>query len=154
MVTAGDLTARVAEFLRLQDGLLRALHRSAGPALGHETPGMWPSAGELEVDGVRWSYRKHGLGYTFEETAGGRLVEAHDFITAPPFPIDAYRLQCYLESLGESEVSLGDQRFATADIHALQRGLAALRDRGDLRLNPRTASWPLQSFFPVELNAQ
>ncbi len=56
-----------------------------------------PSLGEVEASGMRWRYRKHGLGFTFVECNSGETIEMHDNFGTPN-TIDAWRLQCYLEA--------------------------------------------------------
>ncbi len=56
-----------------------------------------PSLGEVEASGMRWRFRKHGLGFTFIECDSGETIEMHDNFGTPN-TIDAWRLQCYLEA--------------------------------------------------------
>lgn len=56
-----------------------------------------PSLGEVEASGMKWRFRKHGLGFTFVERDSGETIEMHDYFGTPN-AIDAWRLQCYLEA--------------------------------------------------------
>lgn len=50
-----------------------------------------PRFGAVNVDGETWTYRKHGLGYSFS-SAAGCVIDAHNHFAKTSRAIDAHRL--------------------------------------------------------------
>jgi hypothetical protein len=81
------------------------------------------------VDGVEWLGVHHGVGFRFE-ASDGRVIESHDGILDPPYPIDAYRLGEYAASIGADVIALENIIFASDDTRAFERCLPVLMERG------------------------
>jgi len=58
----------------------------------------FPKSGVLEIDGEVWVYKKHGLGYVFQER-DGCIVDVHNSFERGSHVFDAHRLAEYVVSL-------------------------------------------------------
>ena len=139
-----ELQTLAAEYVRLQNAVVRALRASAGGELSQD-PSEWPQRGTLVVEGSTWTFRRHGLGYTFSKEGRSCVVEAHEHIDAEPFPFDAFRLQEYLRALGGPKVTL-DGREYEPELFAIQGALEELVLRGVLRHDVRSEGSPVKAY--------
>lgn len=124
----------VREYAQLQDELVRALASMAGGPLKVEELFSWPQSGELRLRECRWSFRRHGHGYAFQNLATGTLVDAHEHLDAPSCPVDAWRLQQYLESKGVPTVGVGARALPADDFSELNNALRRLAEDGFLQV--------------------
>ena len=131
------LALLIVELSGLQERLLDELHRRH-PGMSEQAPPMWPSRVALEIDGEAWVGFRHGSGYRFA-SADGRVVQAHDRIALAPYPIDAYRVMEYAESLGVSSVWGDDGRPVELETRALEASMGRLVSRGLLVHGTRLA---------------
>lgn len=91
--------------------------------------------GLVEVDGVTWSFDRHGGGVTFECFADGCMINAHDGLELRPVPIDAWRTAEFLASKGIVEVASSGGCVAAEQV-PLQRMFERLvHDAGWTRLD-------------------
>jgi hypothetical protein len=87
------------QFVELQGQLIQAL-LSAFPGfsdLDHLTD-FPQSTGTLEAIDTKWEFRKHGIGFTFNDSKKKTVVNAHKWLSNPEF-FDAYRISSYLASI-------------------------------------------------------
>jgi hypothetical protein len=125
------------EYSSCQDEIL-GLMNAAYPTIARElNPQKWPQIGAIEALGVSWRFTRHGMGFTFEAD-DGRVVNAHEFIDHHPYPIDAYRIQLYCESVGLAALSVDSTTIDISDIWSIESGLDKLISIGLLRLDDRS----------------
>jgi len=92
----------------------------------------FPKAGQLQLGGQTWRYRKHGLGYSFLSDQGC-VIDAHNHFNRGSRWVDAHRVTEYLLSV---RADLGQMD----ELHTLiEGGLEALEKQGFLA---RTANSP------------
>ena len=85
--------------------------------------GDFPKAGELRIEGELWTYRKHGLGYSFL-SEHGRVIDAHNHFGKTSRVVDAHRLAEYLIALH------GDLNEVVGLHSMLEIGLTKLEHQG------------------------
>jgi hypothetical protein len=64
-----------------------------------------PKNGEIEVNEIIWSYKKHGSGVKFIRADDGRLVDICERIDQPEL-FSEWRLSLYLESIHRKDYNL------------------------------------------------
>jgi len=94
----------------------------------------FPKSGVLTIDGESWTYKKHGLGYSFESERGD-VIDAHNHFCKTSRAIDAHRLTQYLASLKRKS---GDEIEGLYSL--LENGLKILEKK---RVLKRIANMPL-----------
>lgn len=143
MIETDELLSRVREYVRLQDVLLTSLHQIA-PRLAEHKPWSWPQSGELNVEGHRWTFQRHGAGFKFTSPTG-IVADAHEHITSPPFPFDAFRLDRYIRSLRPA----GDTSplGATEELDEIEAALASLERDGHVTVDPRGAERRFRAYL-------
>jgi len=86
-----------------------------------------PGQGQVDIDGVIWTFQRHGAGLRFTSASDGRVVDMHQNLPRSDV-IGAWRLLQYLESQG-----VGELEFAAVEealIAAAKRlGLKAIGDQ-------------------------
>lgn len=129
-----DAKVRIDDLVRVmadvQTQLLDALHAQC-PAVAQGNPTKWPRRIELVVDGVAWRGAGHGMGYRFESEERG-VVEAHDCIQERPYPIDAYRISVYAQSVGVTAVVGQDGAVVDPEPEEIEPLLIPLEQSGIL----------------------
>ncbi len=61
--------------------------------------------GLLQFNSQKWSYKKHGIGYRFENTINGEIVEVGNLLMSFD-EIDFFHFEEYLESLNMQDIHL------------------------------------------------
>lgn len=84
----------------------------------------FPRIGTVNMDGQTWTYRKHGLGYSFSNAAGC-VIDVHNHFARASRAIDAHRISEYLET---SEGAQDENLY-----HAIEQALQALEKQGRLK---------------------
>jgi len=97
-VTMSDFEDELRSFVRTQSSLLAAL-RSSVAASEASWLSAAPRGGTVLVDGIGWSFRKHGAGVAFTRTDTGVVVDVHAHADDPAL-FDLWRLRTYFGSLG------------------------------------------------------
>jgi len=139
------LVELVASYVALQRALVETLKRNF-PVDLHDYPWKWPQSGVIEVDNQRWRFSRHGAGYTFRDESTGRSVNAHEYLDTPSV-FDAFRLETYLESLGEAaRASFEHGAKVSAEMKGLDVALSALVQQGTLAIDPRTETLTYRSY--------
>lgn len=113
----------VQKFCKLQGELLSALVRDQPNVRLPEDIRDLPVRGKVNADNTVWEFKRHGLGFTFEEERGGRVVSMHDCLPHSDV-ICSWRLLLYLESLGGRE--LQQDLIAAGLRSAATRGIVRL----------------------------
>lgn len=86
---------------------------------------------ELVVDGVLWTYKRHGAGIIFRSNVG--TVDAHVRAADYPDGVDAWRLMQYSESRGFATLEFARQEYPVEDESALEDLLAKMAATGSIR---------------------
>ena len=129
----------ILEVVELQSCLLDAL-LAAFPSIAHSTSRAWPRNVDLNVRGVAWHGVLHGMGYRFE-AEDGRVIEAHDRIQEPPFPVDGYRIAVYASSCGVRAIVFSDLPAVTPEPEEVGRLLPLLERAGFVARDVRVESF-------------
>lgn len=106
-IPAAELDEQMRRLWSLQNGLVEALEAIHG-SLAHID---WPRSGTVKYEEQTWSFHRHGAGFTFESNVDGRSVNAHDRMELRPVPLDAWRIECFLDSLGFTTIRVGDEEL-------------------------------------------
>lgn len=124
-----------------------ALQQALAEAFFAQNPGAtdfgsltdFPKAGQLQLGGQTWRYRKHGLGYSFLSDQGC-VIDAHNHFDRASRWVDAHRVTEYLLSV---RTDLGQ----VDDLHSLiGGGLRALEKQEFLsRASSSPAAWKIRS---------
>lgn len=90
---------QINEFLALQLALLLAFKEKFKNLSDWQFLLDFPKSGTVEVDGIEWTFQKHGSGLLFRRSSDGTVVDIHRMLAEAAY-IDAWRLEQYLVSLG------------------------------------------------------
>ncbi len=135
----------VCEFSRLQAQLLDSLHATF-PAVVTLQPHEWPQRVDIRVGEHFWHGARHGAGFRFESD-DSRVVEAHDGILRAPYPIEAYRLSEYAQSLRLTTLSVGRHTSVTSEPEGIDAALPPLVGVGVLVRDDRVVRNGLQRYI-------
>lgn len=133
-----DLLQLIEQFLDLQTPLVATLiattdFRPLAPGTRWAPEvARWPRRGVVELDGDRWRFHRHGLGYAFERERDGALVDCLDRLEDPAV-LEPGRLEQYAESVGITACAVDGEPLATTGYQDLERGLWRLVERGVMR---------------------
>ena len=103
MNTIALLMKLIYQFVSLQNSLMFVFHENYRDSQDHKFLLDFPRSGVLELDGVEWSFHKHGAGLLFENQKSGAIVDIHKHIQQPKI-FDLWRLERFLESVGHKDV--------------------------------------------------
>ncbi|WP_157609144.1 DUF6896 domain-containing protein [Variovorax sp. Root411] len=97
----------------------------------------FPKSGVLTIDGGSWTYKKHGLGYSFASERGD-VIDAHNHFCKTSRAIDAHRLTQYLASLkGKSGDEIeGLYSLLENGLKILEKARSTCPSRTGLRTDP------------------
>lgn len=129
-----SLEAVVLEMARDQHGILVELRRRTPDAFAGEYRRR-PRTVKVVACGQRWLGVRHGAGYCFTG-ADGRIIDAHDQLAAPPFPIDPHAVVQYAQSRGLSAMR-HDGALIPVEHRAVGAGLRGLTAVGVLEADRR-----------------
>lgn len=109
----------IEEFIDLQSAIVSAFKRKFTHLSDWRFLIDFPKDGSIEVNGIEWTFHKHGSGLLFQRASDGLTIDVHRNLDRPEY-IDAWRLEQYFLSLGEvkSEKELkGDlERLAATEL--------------------------------------
>lgn len=97
-IDACTLEEHLLTIFSTQNRLITAIEASHGTL--SQSPYEWPQRGTLALDGKIWAFYRHGLGFQFESYVDGCVINAHNDVFTKPMPVDAWWVECYIDSLG------------------------------------------------------
>jgi len=96
----------IAEFAETQSHLCRSVINKYGLADDVSVVFSAPKTGSLELNGKRWTFKKHGGGVRFISDDTGQVVDAHRNVVSCPAGIDAWRLWQFLETTDTADLDI------------------------------------------------
>lgn len=102
----------IKEFCVLQVRLSKELMKEFDQFSDWELLLGFPKNGRLKLIDGEWLFRKHGTGVEFTNKKNSKVVDICNNITQPNL-FDSWRLETYLESIGEPEVDNLEEELAT-----------------------------------------
>ncbi len=120
-----DLVAAILSFLATQRPLFAYAHAN----FSMPSDLTWTPSGFATIDGTRWQYTKHGLGYRFENEQQVEL-DIDQILEYSSESIDAVRLSGYVESILVGHVVIERDEISVVDLDALDEALQRLVKTG------------------------
>jgi hypothetical protein len=113
----GRILGELRRFVDTQVALVAAFHRAFARGEGMFWFREIPQAGEMELDGRRWQYTRHGGGVAFYDPSSRRSIDVHDKFDRPHM-FDAWRLHLYFGSLGRTGMKMLERACGRRGISA------------------------------------
>lgn len=120
----------IAEFAETQSRLCLAVIEEYGLQDDGSVVFSAPKTGSLELNGKRWTFKRHGSGFRFISDDSGHVIDAHRNVVSCPAGIDAWRLLQFLETIDPADFDIAGEAGGLEDESKIDELLSSLAAQG------------------------
>ena len=89
-----------------------------------------PKIGVIDLNGERWTFKRHGSGIRFTSSDRGHVIDAHRTVVSYPAGFDAWRLLQFLETIDTANLELAQETGGLEDETKINELLSSLSAQG------------------------
>lgn len=119
----------IAEFAETQNRLCQSVIDEYGPRDDGSIIFSVPKTGSLELNGERWTFKRHGSGLRFIDDQG-HVIDAHRNVVSCPAGFDAWRLLQFIETADINNLDIAGEAGGLEDEAKVNELLSSLAAQG------------------------